>query len=172
MEDGMPEIAITVNGIKHIISFGGFPGCAKPSDTLAGTLREMLLLTGTKTPCDRGACGGCTVLLDGEPRLACSTLTIECDGADVLTIEGLGDPVTGRLHPIQQAFIDLDAIQCGMCAPGIALTAKALLDRNPDPSRSQVCEALAGNICRCTGYEKYIDGILLAAGRMREGKGV
>jgi aerobic-type carbon monoxide dehydrogenase small subunit (CoxS/CutS family) len=172
MEGHIPEIAITVNGINHVIRFGTQPGIAKSSDTLADTLRETLLLTGTKTPCNRGACGGCTVLYNGEPRLACSMLTIECNGADIITIEGLHDPETGRLHPIQQAFIDVDAIQCGMCTPGITLAAKALLDSSPNPSRSQICEALAGNICRCTGYEKYVDGILVAAKRIREERGV
>lgn len=162
----MPEkITLTVNGKAH----GFCPGVDLPeSETLVETLRERLMLTGTKRPCNEGGCGGCTVLVNGVPTLSCSTLTAECDGKDILTIEGLEDPVTHELHPIQQAFIDLDAIQCGMCTPGITLTAKALLDRNPDPTRQEIAEALAGNICRCTGYEKYFDGIELAARRMRD----
>jgi carbon-monoxide dehydrogenase small subunit len=155
-----------VNGKEYSLDVGKERGCVKSNDTLAKTLRDMLLLTGTKTPCNKGACGGCTVLINGRPALACSGLTVECEGADIVTIEGLRDPETGALHPIQQAFIDLDAIQCGMCTPGITLSAKALLDHKPRPTRTEVCEALAGNMCRCTGYEKYIDGVLLAAARM------
>ena len=159
------EISLTVNGRPYSFCIGTQ---VPESETLVETIRERLLLTGTKRPCNEGGCGGCTVLVNGIPTLSCSTLTAECDGKDILTIEGLEDPVTHELHPIQQAFIDLDAIQCGMCTPGITMTAKALLDRNPDPTRCEVAEALAGNICRCTGYEKYYDGILLAAKRMRE----
>jgi len=165
------SIHIIINGKAVSLILGTLPGNVKSSDSLAQTLRDMLFLTGTKTPCDRGACGGCTVLIDGVPRLACSTLTVECDGADILTIEGLRDPETGALHPIQQAFIDLDAIQCGMCTPGITMSAKALLDSNPNPTRSEVCEALAGNICRCSGYEKYVDGVLLAAKMLQQENG-
>lgn len=161
-------LEITINGRRYPLNSGDCIQGIKSSDTLAQTLRGMLLLTGTKTPCNKGECGGCTVLINGRPTLACSTLTVECGGADIVTIEGLCDPKTGELHPIQQAFIDLDAIQCGMCTPGITLTAKALLDHNTAPTRAEVCEALAGNICRCTGYEKYVDGVLLAARRMRE----
>ncbi|MBQ6582430.1 MAG: (2Fe-2S)-binding protein [Mogibacterium sp.] len=164
------EIKMTVNGKPRIFRIGSAKGEVPESETLVETIRERLLLTGTKRPCNEGGCGGCTVLVDGKPTLSCSTLTVECDGRSVLTIEGLADPATGELHPIQQAFVELDAIQCGMCTPGITLTAKALLDRNPDPTRQEVAEALAGNICRCTGYEKYFDGILLAAKRMREAK--
>lgn len=161
------QVSCKINGKKYSFQIGNVPGGILPSKTLAEVLRNMLLLTGTKTPCNKGACGGCTVLMNGKPTLACSNLIAECDGAEVLTIEGLKDPETGALHPIQQAFIDLDAIQCGMCTPGMTLTAKALLDENPDPTRDEVSEALSGNICRCTGYEKYIDGVMLAAERMR-----
>ncbi len=162
------KIKCMINGEQYIFQTGTGTGCIPPSRTLAEVLRCMLLLTGTKTPCNKGACGGCTVLMNGKPTLACSNLMVECDGAEILTIEGLKDPKTGALHPIQQAFIDLDAIQCGMCTPGMTLTAKALLDENPNPARDEVSEALSGNICRCTGYEKYIDGVMLAAKRMRE----
>lgn len=162
------KIKCMINGEQYVFQKGTETGCIPPSRTLAEVLRSMLLLTGTKTPCNKGACGGCTVLMNGKPTLACSNLMVECDGAEILTIEGLKDPKTGALHPIQQAFIDLDAIQCGMCTPGMVLTAKALLDENPNPTRDEVSEALSGNICRCTGYEKYIDGVMLAAKRMRE----
>lgn len=160
-----------INGTNYSFQIGDGPGVVAPSKTLAEVLRGMLLLTGTKTPCNHGACGGCTVLMNGKPTLACSNLMVECDGAEILTIEGLRDRETGALHPIQQAFIDLDAVQCGMCTPGMVLTAKALLDENPNPDRGEVSEALSGNICRCTGYEKYIDGVMLAARVMREMRG-
>lgn len=169
--ENIKRISCRINGEPYTFLIGMSEGCISPATTLAQVLRDMLLLTGTKTPCNEGACGGCTVLMGGVPTLACSTLAVECDGAEITTIEGLRDPVTKGLHPIQQAFIDLDAIQCGMCTPGMTLTAKALLDRNPNPTREEVSEALAGNICRCTGYEKYIDGVLLAAKRMREREG-
>lgn len=161
------SVTIIVNGRGYTFPVdvgNGLPS----SETLVETLRGRLGLTGTKRPCNEGGCGGCTVLIDGIPSLSCSTLTVECDGKLITTIEGLENPVTHELHPIQQAFIDLDAIQCGMCTPGIVLSAKALLDHNPSPTRQQVAEALAGNICRCTGYEKYFDGVLLAAQRMRD----
>lgn len=166
----LKNVTCKINGKSYSFQIGTAPGSVAPSKTLAEVLRGMLLLTGTKTPCNEGACGGCTVLRNGKPTLACSNLMVECDGAEILTIEGLKDPKTGALHPIQQAFIDLDAIQCGMCTPGMTLTAKALLDENPDPTREEVSEALAGNICRCSGYEKYIDGVMLAAKRMREAR--
>lgn len=160
------KIEIIINHKRISFSIGEEPGQIPSSQTLAETLRGMLLLTGTKTPCNKGACGGCTVLLNGTPTLACSNLTVECDGKEVLTVEGVKDPVTGALHPVQQAFVDLDAIQCGMCTPGMVLSGVALLEKNHHPTREDVAEAISGNICRCTGYVKYIDGILLAAERM------
>ena len=160
------KIEIIINHKRISFSIGEEPGQIPSSQTLAETLRGMLLLTGTKTPFNKGACGGCTVLLNGTPTLACSNLTVECDGKEVLTVEGVKDPVTGALHPVQQAFVDLDAIQCGMCTPGMVLSGVALLEKNHHPTREDVAEAISGNICRCTGYVKYIDGILLAAERM------
>ena len=160
------KIEIIINHKRISFSIGEEPGQIPSSQTLAETLRGMLLLTGTKTPCNKGACGGCTVLMNGTPTLACSNLTVECDGKEVLTVEGVKDPVTGALHPVQQAFVDLDAIQCGMCTPGMVLSGVALLEKNHHPTREEVAEAISGNICRCTGYVKYIDGILLAAERM------
>ena len=160
------KIELIINHKRISFSIGEEPGQIPSSQTLAETLRGMLLLTGTKTPCNKGACGGCTVLLNGTPTLACSNLTVECDGKEILTVEGVKDPVTGALHPVQQAFVDLDAIQCGMCTPGMVLSGVALLEKNHHPTREDVAEAISGNICRCTGYVKYIDGILLAAERM------
>ena len=160
------SVSLTINGKAYTFSIGEGGGQIPSSQTLAETLRGMLLLTGTKTPCNKGACGGCTVLVNGTPTLACSNLTVECGGKDVVTVEGLKDPVTGALHPVQQAFIDIDAIQCGMCTPGMVISGVALLRKNHHPTREEVAEAISGNICRCTGYVKYIDGILLAAERM------
>lgn len=169
MEHQIEEyLKLTVNGRPYKIPRGTGPNQTAPSDTLARVLRELLGLTGTKTPCNKGECGACTVIMDGKPILSCSTLAVECEGCSITTIEGVSNPETGELHPIQQAFLDVDAIQCGMCTPGIVMSAKALLDRNDNPTETQVREALAGNICRCTGYEKYVDGILIAAERIRE----
>ena len=131
--------------------------------TLLEVLREELGLTGTKHGCELGECGTCTVLVDGQPVLSCLALPVECQGAEVLTVEGMA--TAGRLHPLQQAFAELGAAQCGYCTPGILLTAKALLDEQPRPSRDTIRAALAGNLCRCTGYTKILDAVELAAGR-------
>lgn len=158
---------LTVNGVLYCLKVGTKEEVL-PSDTLAQVLRDVLGLTGTKTPCNRGECGACTVLMDGRiPVLSCSTLAVECDGHSITTIEGVRGR-DGGLHPLQQAFLDVDAIQCGMCTPGIIMTSLALLAEYPDPTEDTVREALAGNICRCTGYEKYAQGVLLAARRMKE----
>ncbi len=127
-------------------------------------LRETLQLTGTKEGCGEGECGACTVLVDGEPVNSCLVLTAQVDGCDVLTIEGLADG--GRLHPIQQAFVDSGAIQCGFCTPGFVLSTYALLRRSPDPSDEEVLTALEGNLCRCTGYAKILVAVRLAASRL------
>ena len=132
--------------------------------TLLEVLREDLGLTGTKHGCELGECGTCTVLVDGEPVLSCLALPVECQGAEILTVEGMAEG--GRLHPLQQAFAELGAAQCGYCTPGILLTAKALLDGEPRPHRDAIRAALAGNLCRCTGYSKIVDAVELAAGRM------
>jgi aerobic-type carbon monoxide dehydrogenase small subunit (CoxS/CutS family) len=134
--------------------------------TLLEVLREDLELTGTKHGCELGECGACAVLVDGEPILSCLALPIETVGRKILTVEGLADH--GRLHPLQVAFAELGAAQCGYCTPGILVTAKALLDRSLSPSRQEIREALAGNLCRCTGYTKILDSVELAARRMRE----
>jgi len=132
--------------------------------TLPEVLREDLDLTGTKHGCELGECGTCTVLVDGEPVLSCLALPIECQGRDVLTVEGMA--AGGRLHPLQQAFAELGAAQCGYCTPGILLTAQALLAERPAPTRDEIRVALSGNLCRCTGYTKILDAVELAALRM------
>jgi len=133
--------------------------------TLLEVLREEMGLTGTKHGCELGECGTCTVLVDGRPILSCLTLPIECEGHEVTTVEGLARG--GVLHPLQQAFAELGAAQCGYCTPGFLLVAEALLEDNPRPTRQQIAEALAGNLCRCTGYLKIFEAVELAAARMR-----
>jgi carbon-monoxide dehydrogenase small subunit len=132
--------------------------------TLLEVLREDLQLTGTKHGCELGECGTCTVLIDGVPVLSCLALPAELEGREITTIEGLADGAA--LHPLQRAFAELGAAQCGYCTPGVLLTAKALLDGTPMPSRAAIKEALAGNLCRCTGYAKILDAVELAALRM------
>jgi carbon-monoxide dehydrogenase small subunit len=132
-------------------------------ETLAEVLRERLNLTGTKISCEVQVCGACTVLLDGLPVSSCTLLAYEAGGKNVVTIEGLAKP-DGTLHPIQQAFIDEFAFQCGFCTPGMILTAKALLDENPKPSREEIVHYMDGNICRCTGYVSIVAAIQRAAG--------
>lgn len=133
----------------------------EPRTTLLQVLREDLGLTGTKQGCNAGDCGACTVLIDHHPVVSCLTLAIEAQGKEILTIEGLEQQ--GRLHPLQQAFIDHYAVQCGFCTPGMILSAKTLLDRNPQPTEEEVREAISGNLCRCTGYVKIVEAILAVA---------
>jgi carbon-monoxide dehydrogenase small subunit len=132
--------------------------------TLLEVLREDMRLTGTKHGCELGECGTCTVLVDGSPHLSCLVLPIQVEGRAITTIEGLASG--SHLHPLQQAFAELGAAQCGYCSPGILLSAKSLLETSPRPSRDEIREALAGNLCRCTGYTKILEAIELAAGRM------
>ncbi len=129
--------------------------------TLLEVLREDMNLTGTKHGCEVGECGTCTVLINGEPVLSCLVLGVEAEGTEIMTIEGLKD--RDRPHPLQKAFADLSAAQCGYCTPGVLLTAKAFLDRHPRPTREEIREALAGNLCRCTGYSKILDAVELVA---------
>jgi len=152
---------------KFIINGREYELLIEPRMTLVELLRNELDLTGTKRSCAVGECGSCTVLIDGKPHLSCCTLAITAKGKNITTIEGLAEGNT--LHPIQKAFIDYGAIQCGFCTPGMILTAKALLDENPNPTREEVKEYLAGNLCRCTGYVKIIDALLAAAEVMRKG---
>lgn len=133
------------------------------SKTLLEVLREDLQLTGTKHGCELGECGACAVLVDGRPVLSCLVLAVESDGRHVTTVEGLAED--GCLHPLQECFADLGAAQCGYCTPGILMTAKALLDEEPHPSRERIREALAGNLCRCTGYLQILEAVEAAAAR-------
>jgi len=156
-------IRLTVNEEPYELRIGD---AVQPWHTLSYTLRETLGLTGTKVSCDHGACGACTVLRDGKPVLSCMMLTVECDGKKITTIEGLVDPVTGKVHPIQKAFMEKMGFQCGFCTPGMIMTTKALLDENPNPTETEVREALSGNLCRCTGYVKIFESVLAAAEMM------
>ena len=159
------KVSLTVNGRPCNLEIGDRPGQVKPWDTLAHTIRETLGLTGTKVSCDQGACGACTVLMDDTPVLSCMTLTVECDGQAVMTIEGLSDPRTGKLDPLQQAFINHTAFQCGFCTPGILMSAKALLRGNPSPAEEEVKEALSGNFCRCISHYQVVKAIMAASGK-------
>jgi carbon-monoxide dehydrogenase small subunit len=148
------EITLTVNGDPYTIA-------VRSNHTLLKVLRDQLGLTGTKIGCENGECGACTVLLDGEPVNSCLVLAVEADGHEVETVESLSKGE--QLHPLQQAFIDHNAIQCGFCTPGMLMTAKGLLDRKPHPTEDEVREAITGNLCRCTGYIRIVDAILDAA---------
>lgn len=162
MEKGLVAITLTINGEEYRLR-------VQPYRTLADVLREKLGLTGTKVMCNEGACGACTILVDGEPVLSCLTLAIECEGKDILTIEGLANQKTGALHPLQRTFIEYSGMQCGVCTSGMILTAKALLDKIPNPSENDVREALAGNLCRCGNYKRITECVLVAAEIMRGG---
>jgi carbon-monoxide dehydrogenase small subunit len=144
------HISLTINGEAAEVAFA-------PYKTLLEILREDLNLCGTKHGCELGECGACAVLLDGRPVLSCLVLGTECDGRQVETVEGLVRD--GRLHPLQDAFADLGAAQCGYCTPGFLITAKALLDATPLPTRDQIREALSGNLCRCTGYQQIFEAV-------------
>ena len=159
------SIAFTVNGQHYELSIGSGPDEIEPYHTLSFTLRETLGLTGTKVACDEGACGACTIIMDGKAVLSCKTLTIECDGKNIITIEGLKDPATGDLDPLQQAFIDHTAFQCGYCTPGMIMTSRALLDENPHPTEDEVKEVLSGNFCRCISHYQVIRAVMSVAER-------
>ena len=148
------RINLTVNG--------EFEQVDVPSNmTLLGMLREKLALTGTKNGCTAGECGACTVLMNNEPVNSCMVLAVECDGAEITTVEGLADD--GQLDPVQEALLEVGGVQCGFCTPGILIASRALLDRCPDPSEKEIRTALVGNLCRCTGYLRIVEGIKNAA---------
>jgi carbon-monoxide dehydrogenase small subunit len=153
------SIVLTVNDVTHEFEIGDHRYQVAASDTLAHTLRETLGLSGTKVGCNQGGCGACTVLLDGIPILSCMTLTVECDGKRVTTIEGLQDPATGELDEIQQAFVDHTAFQCGFCTPGIILASRALFNRNPSPTEADIKSALAGHYCRCISHYQVLEAL-------------
>ena len=153
-------ITLTVNGQVHMLNVGGRSGEVEPFDTLSHTLRKTLVLTGTKVSCDNGACGACTVIMDGRAVLSCKILTVECDGKSVTTIEGLRNAKTGELDPLQQAFVDHTAFQCGFCTPGMIMTSRALLNENPHPTEEEVKEALSGNFCRCISHYHVIRAVM------------
>ncbi len=154
------ELHLTVNGdAYHLL--------VDTRRTLLDVIRDEIGLTGTKNGCGEGECGACTVLLDNEPVSSCLVLAHEADGKDVVTIEGLAQE--GKLHPVQQAFVDEGALQCGFCTPGMVLSTKALLDRNPDPSRDEINRALRGNLCRCTGYVKIVAAVEAARDSLKKG---
>jgi xanthine dehydrogenase YagT iron-sulfur-binding subunit len=158
---GKASLSLTVNGKN-------FEAELEPRVTLLDALRNSFDLTGAKRVCDRGTCGACTVIMDGKPVYACSVLAIEAQGKKITTVEGLSEG--GRLHPIQQAFIDNDAQQCGFCTPGFVVACKAFLDRNPNPTREQVERGLGGNLCRCGTYVGVREAVLQAARRQKGGR--
>lgn len=154
-------ITLNVNGRDHELAVA-------PTRTLTQALREDLGLLGTKEGCGVGDCGACTVIMDGKPVNSCLVLAVEANGSEITTIEGVAGP--GGLHPVQQAFVDLGAIQCGFCTPGMVLSAVSLLENNPDPAEGEVREALSGNLCRCTGYQKIVEAVQEAAGALKKGQ--
>ena len=134
-----------------------------PGESLLYALRERFGLPGSKNACEQGECGSCSVFLDGELVCSCLVLAAQADGHEVVTVEGLG--ADGDLHPVQEAFVEAGAVQCGFCTPGLVVATAALLERTPDPTDDEIREALSGNLCRCTGYQKIFDAVRLAAGR-------
>jgi aerobic-type carbon monoxide dehydrogenase small subunit (CoxS/CutS family) len=155
----MIPLTLTVNGVTYTIN-------VEPNRTLVDVLRDVLGLTGTKKSCNEGECGACTVLMDGKPVASCLVLAVDADKKSITTIEGLA--MGENLHPLQVSFVRNGGIQCGYCTPGMIMSAKALLDHNPDPTPLQVRTALVGNLCRCTGYQQIVDSVIAAAKAMRK----
>jgi carbon-monoxide dehydrogenase small subunit len=155
------KISFIINGRETSID-------SLPDRRVVDILREDLHLTGTKEGCGEGECGACTILVDGESRLSCLMLAAQLDGCRVITIEGLSSEE--KLHPVQEAFVEQGAVQCGFCTPGMVLAAVDLLQRNPDPTRQEIHEGLSGNLCRCTGYQKIVDAVQRASVKMKKGK--
>ena len=148
------RITVTVNGEVELVDVSSHM-------TLLQMLREKLALTGTKNGCAAGECGACTVMMNGEPVNSCMVLAVECDGAELTTVEGLAHD--GQLDPVQQAIIEAGGVQCGFCTPGVLISSRALLNRNPNPSEFDIRDALVGNLCRCTGYFRIVEGVKKAA---------
>ena len=157
----MREISLNVNGKEYNVE-------VDENKRLLDLLREELHLVGVKEGCSEGECGACSIIMDGELVNSCLVMAFQAHGSHIITIEGLEE--NGEIHPIQQAFIDVGAVQCGYCTPGMILAVKALLDKNPDPSREEIREGISGNLCRCTGYNKIIDAAEKSLNYMREGE--
>jgi aerobic-type carbon monoxide dehydrogenase small subunit (CoxS/CutS family) len=164
---GPRTICLTVNGKAHELEIGDGSGQVDPAHSLSQVLRETLGLSGTKISCDNGACGSCTVLMDGKAVLSCMMLAIECGGKEITTIEGLSDTKSGGLDPLQQSFIDHTAFQCGYCTPAMILNAKALLNENPSPTETEVKEALSGVFCRCISHYQVIKAVMAVSEKGR-----
>jgi carbon-monoxide dehydrogenase small subunit len=162
------QMSMHVNGTARKFFLGTDTGLVPPSETLLETLRNRLGFNGPKESCEHGACGCCTVIIDGDAVASCMVLTADCEGRSVVTIEGLEDPLTGELDPIQQAFVDKSAFQCGFCTPGIIMSCKALLDKNPNPTDEDVREALSGNYCRCISHYQVIEAVHYYLTNMKE----
>lgn len=152
---------VTVNGRSYERE-------VEPRLTLADFLRHELNLGGTHVGCEHGICGACSVLINGRAARSCLALAVQADGAEVTTIEGLRNPETGQLHPIQQAFVDAHGLQCGFCTPGILMTLKPFLEQHPDPTDDEIRHALSGNLCRCTGYQNIVKAVRLTAANLRQ----
>ncbi len=152
------------HGIELKVNGGTYDVLIAPNLTLLEVLRDKLGLMGTKKGCDLGACGACTVLMDGEATLSCMTLAVDAVDKEIVTIEGLSEE--GDLHPIQKSFVDIGGLQCGFCTPGIVMTAKSILDEDPKPTEQSVKRKMAGNLCRCTGYKKVVEAVMDAADKM------
>jgi carbon-monoxide dehydrogenase small subunit len=152
-------VELSINGDSYQI-------WVQPNEFLADVLRGKLDLIGTKTACDMGVCGSCTVLLDGLPVSSCLTLAVDAEGKEITTIEGL-ENADGELHPVQESFLDKGAVQCGFCTAGMVMTTKGFLDKNPNPTEQEIRRALSGNICRCTGYAKIVEAVEDAAKKMQ-----
>ena len=153
-------ITLIVNGREHEIRVGNGADEMPPCETLANTLRDRLQLTGTKIACGQGACGCCTVIVDGKAITSCLTLTLDCEDKQITTIEGLADAGTGKINALQQAFIDNCGYQCGFCTPGVIVTAQAFLEKNSNPTEEEVREALSGNFCRCGTHYTAVDSVM------------
>ena len=157
------DLALNVNGLTYELKVEG-------TATLADVIRNEIGLTGIKLMCNEGDCGACTVLMDGRPVLSCMMLAIDAEGTEIMTIEGLADADTGELHPIQAAFVERSGMQCGVCTPGMILTAKALIDENPEPDEDDVRAALSGNLCRCGNYQRITECVLFTVQEMKAGE--